>query len=441
MKSLFLRTCHEKVHWIGAVLDVANDDAIRGCRPEVYHHLRLARLILRMKRESYGEKEWWRELKGIDGKVLGEESAMKLCHDELMRQMKICEFLLPLQPFNDQIFQKNLLLPQLLTLQVDFSIESYENLRNLLAATQNPSETRLLDQYMIVKLYLDVIQAPEPSQDFLESHLHCIRELLKSVDDGEILCQLMQTVLTLLFLRFEHIRKTKRKRKNSEARSGSQSNQNNSHATDVSDATVDAQQNGFVCLKMSLKAILNSMRRFLMNHKSSEGELRGKFEEILRIVDNALWRLTIVESDVSNPTKSLESVKEFVKFHEPKSPTKFEVTSDEDKTTPKKKVNRKKMKKRPRSFAKSDENDEASDDPIDYQLVTETSVENSEIRTQSRSTESQKRVRSVITKVLMSPESLVAVCMLKGDEENVGKIIKVSFVVGLVRLNGCVVDL
>lgn len=442
-KPLFLRTCYEKVHWIETVLDAKNDEAISLCHPEVYHHLRLARLILNINKKSYKESVWWAELEGIDGEFLEPESAMSLCHVELLRQMNISKFLLPICSFNDQVFHKNLLFNQFLTLQIDFSIESYEKIRILLALNhqhnqqqftmiQNPqilprTEVDLLNEYMIVKLYLNILQSPEPTQQFLDSHLQHIRVLLKAINDGNVLFQLLQIVFTLLFLRFEHIRKTKRRRKNSEAQSGSFSMHNNS--TDVSDTTVDTLQNGFVCLKTSLKSVLNSIRLFLMGleqmevYETCDEELKEKFGRFLGNVDNALWRLQIVESEIVEKSKSERSVKEWIEFYEQKAA--IEVTSDEEKNSPKKKVNRKKLKKRPKNVVNSDDNDEASDDPVEYQLVTETSLDNSEVRTQSRSTESQRRLRSVISKVIMSPESLVAMCMLNGDEKNVQKVIKV----------------
>lgn len=416
--------------------------------PKVYHHLRLIRLIMQMKREAYDGDSWWSEMERIDGSFFQPESALQLCHIELQRQLYIAKFLHPMHPLDTQILSQNHIMNHFLTLQVDFSIENYETLKNLFSLNHRlnqqqfaithdskaspKTEVNLLNEYMIVKLYLNIIQSPEPSQEFLDVHLRQIRALLKTINDGKILFQLLQNVFTLLFLRFEHIRKTKRKRKNSETRSGSNSNQNNSHTTDVSDATADTLKNGFVCLKTSLKAVLNSMRLFLMGldqmkvYETCDDDLKGKFVEMLKNVDNTLWRLRIVDND-GEKKKSQISVKEWVTFHRVKTASVIqEVTSDDENNAPKKKVNRKKLKKRPMIAAKTDDNDEASDDPIEFQLMTETSMDISEVRTQSRSTESQKRIKSVITKVLMSPESLVSMCMLKGDDENVQKIVKVS---------------
>lgn len=450
-KSLFLQTCYDKVHWINALLDVANDNAIRSLDHNVYEHLRLFRLILNEKIDS-----WWTEVEEVDADVIQTGSALELCHIELMRQKFILKFLnyhYHVGQFDDKMFIKNCIMNQLLSVQVEFSIQSHDAIKQLLQtnhelnqrqfaisnlnSSNRRNEVELLNEYQIVKLYLSLIQSSDATQDLIDNNLHHIRILLKSINDGRSLFQLMQNVFTLIFLRFEHIRKTKRKRKNSEAQSGNISNQNNSHTTDVSDATLDTLQSGFVCLRTSLKAILNSIRMFLMGldqlevYQNCDDDLRMQFEVMLRNVDNTLWRLRIIDNDGHKKIKSNQSVKEWIKYHDASKAANImlEIPSDDEKAISKKKVHRKKLKKREKVATKSDENDEASDDPIEYQLVTESSLtENSENRTQSRSTESQRRVRSIISRLLMSPESLVAVCMLKDDHENVQKVIKVSFI-------------
>jgi hypothetical protein len=219
--------------------------------------------------------------------------------------------------------------------------------------------------------------------------------------------------------------------------SGSALNQNNSHTTDVSDGTGETLHNGFVCLRMSLKAILNSMRMFLMGldqmevYRTCDKDLKMKFTMMVKSVDNTLWRLRIVDSEGQKKTKSQQSVKEWMKLHDARTTTTsvtVEATSDDENLKSNKKVHRKKLKKRPKIAVKSDENDEASDDPIEFQLVTETSItENSENQTASRSVDSQsKRVRSIMSKLLMNPESLVMMCKLRNDPENLQKVIQVS---------------
>lgn len=455
-KSLFLRTCSDKVHWIETLLEAKNDSAISVLNHKVYQHLRLFRLILEVGSVSYDDNFWCSDLDKIDVNVVEPGSALELCHIELTRQKNVVQFLSShhhVGHFDSKMLVKNNILNNLLSLQVDCTAANYGAIKNLLETNfelnqrqlqislaqpaTSRTEVHLLSEYMIVKLYLNLIQSSETTQEFVEEHLKQIRVLFKTINDGKILFQLMQNVFTLVFLRFEHIRKTKRKRKNSEIQSGSISNHINSHTTDVSDATVDTLLNGFVCLKISLKAILNSLRLFLMAldqravYQTCDDDLKEKFVKMLKDVDNTLWRLQIIDNEGQKKLKSTQSVKEWIKPHDVNnakaSNVQLEITSEDETKTPKKKVYRKKLKKRLKIALQTDDNDEASDDPIEFLLVTETSqTENSENRTQSRSTESQRRVRSIVSKLLMDPESLLTLCMLKNDHENVRKIIQVS---------------
>lgn len=451
-KSLFLRTCYEKIHWIGALLDDKNDGAIKSLDHKVYHHLRLYRLILKMGNCEYDNNSWCSELEETDSSVVQAESALELCYDEIKRQKIIFEFLATHEhfgKFDEKMLLKHHVMSSLLSLQVDFSMQNYEAIKKLLQMnnrSQNhqititgktwkshSNEVDLFNEYMIVKLYLTMIQSDEVSQETIDANLQHIRGLLKTITDGKVLFRLMQNVFTLIFLRFEHIRKTKRKRKNSEIQSGSFSNQNNSQVTDtVSDTTVETLLHGFVCLRETLKVILNSMRLFLMSfdkspvYKASHDDLKVKFGVLLKNVDNSLWRLRIIENDGGKKEKTQQSVKEWIRLHDVKtSNVTLEVTSDEENLVPKR-THRKKLKKRAKLAVKTDDNDEASDDLIEYVATQSSVTENSEHRTQSRSTESQRRVRSIIPKVLMNPESLIAMCLLKDDHENVQKLIQVS---------------
>lgn len=450
MKSLFLRTCYEKVHWVDTILDPANDNEISSLNHKVYHHLRLFRLIMKKEKLSGDVNHWGKELEAINANVIQPDSSLELCYTELQRQKEIFRFLtchFHVGDFNEKMLVNSNIMNNLLSHQVEFSISNYEEIRKLLHVNSERNQQQsemigeprvhqrteidLLSEYMIIKLYLNLIQANDVSQETIEIQLHHITILLKTVNDGNTLFQLMRNAFTLVFLRFEHIRKTKRKRKNSEMQSGSVSNQNNS-SYEFTDTTAETLQSGFVCLRPSLKAIVNSMRLFLMGieslevYQSCDDQLRKKFIRMLREVDNALWRLRIIDNERQNRGKLTYSVKEWIVTDDMKtSNIQMEITSDDEKISPKKKVYRKKLKKRPKVSIKADENDEASD-PIDFLLVTENSMtENSEKRTLSRSTESQRKVRSVISKLLMSPSSLIGMSVLKGDSESVQKIINV----------------
>lgn len=455
MKAMFLRTCYEKVHWIGTLLNVENVDAISSLNYKVCQHLKILSLILNIGDFDHNAVSSSSQLESIDVAAFRSDSALELCHSEMTRLKYIFKFLGSHQhfgSFDNKMQVKKNIMNSLAILQVDFSMENYEAILNLLSLNQEinerqfemteaeprkiKSEVELLNEYMVIKLYLNIIQSNDSMPNMIKESLNHIRTLIRTVNDGKTLYQLMQNVFTLIFLRFEHIRKTKRKRKNSEKQSGSISNQNNSHTTDVSDAaTVESLQTGFVCLKSSLEIVLNSMRLCIMGldqlkcYQTCDSDLKTKFEQLLNNVDNALWRLTIIDNENHKKFESSQNVKEWIISHENhRSNMALTVTSDEDKITPKKKVYRKKLKKRQKIAVKSDENDEASDEANEFQLLTETSVtEISGNRANSRSTELQRRVKSIISKLLVDPESLVTTCMLKGDLQSIEKVIQVSW--------------
>lgn len=113
---------------------------------------------------------------------------------------------------------------------------------------------------------------------------------------------------------------------------------------------------------------------------------------------------------------------QWLEFHVNDPDKNQKMTSDEERETPKRKVLRKRLKKRSRVFTRSsDDNDEDSEN---HNFITESFTENSENRI--KSLETQKKVESIIPKMLMKPESLVALNLVKKNSQNVEKIIKVS---------------
>jgi hypothetical protein len=156
-------------------------------------------------------------------------------------------------------------------------------------------------------------------------------------------------------------------------------------------------------------------------YKNSDTKLREQFSDMLKSVDNALWRIRLVTQERPSSPKKVYSSYPWLEFHTINQENNLK-TSDDESKSPKRKVHRKRLKKRSRVFTKSsDDNDEDSEN---YHFITESLTENSENRI--KSLETQKKVESIIPKVLMKPESLVALNLIKKDNESVEKIIKVS---------------
>lgn len=444
-KSIFLKCYYQRKHWLESVMHAENDDAIREAFNEnLYNYIVLYRLILKMDKLNFFEMpSLERDLNQINSSVI-EKDILGLSIVELSRQKLIAEFMRETHSNGMLDMSKSHLMTQLLGCNFNLKMENYEGIFNLLKSNHEmnllqrskisghvpeitKTEMQLFNEYMIIKMYLmNIIQGHSESFD---QHLNHIRTLLKTINDGNVLFNLLQTVFTLIFLRYEHVRKTKIKKKGSEPALSSSLGHNNSLSTEVSDNFfIDAQNNGFVCGKENLEAILNSMRLFLMSlditeaYKNSNAKLREQFSAMLKSVDSALWRIRLIEQEELPSPKKVYSSYPWLEFHT--SNQENTNTSDDENKLPKRKVHRKKPKKRSRIFTRSsDDNDEDSENNGHH--ITESLTENSENRV--KSLEVQKKIESIIPKVLMKPESLVALNMIKKDNESVDKIIKVIF--------------
>lgn len=441
-KFLFLKCFYQRKHWIESILNADNDNLIKELiNEDLYNHIALYRLILKMDKSNFIDdhtlSDEFMQINVIEG-----NEVLSLCMNELTRQHTIAQFI-KVHSFNNAAIDmsKSFILTQLLSaIPSYFKMENYEKMLKLLnqnhtlnelqgRSFHHKTEMQLFNEYMVVKIYLShILKMPNSSCESIDASLNNIRSVLKTINDGNVLLQVLKTVFTLIFIRCEHIRKTKFKKRGSESHSGSFLGQNNSHSTEISDNVfIDVHHNGFLCDKECLEAILNSLRLFLMSldvteaYKNSDTRLREEFSAMLKSVDNALWRLRIVtENTSSNPTKKY-SAREWLAFYEHENATKM--TSDEDSQVPKRKVTRKRLKRRSRVMTKSsDENDEDSEN--NYHFITEsTHTELSENRI--KHLEAHKKCESIIPKLIMKPESLVALCMIHKDEGNMERVIKV----------------
>lgn len=446
------------------MLNYSNDAAIKASlNHELYQHLAFYRLILKFGASElrYTEQWWLLEVESIDQDVI-QNGALQLCLSEIVRQKKIIQFINS-HPHNgtvdDKFMSRNVILNQLLTMGMDLNLQNYDDVKNILVINHDlnlmqwkifddeikdtrRTEVNLLSEYIIVKHILSIMQSIDTSSEDVKAKRNHIRTLLKSINDGKVLFQLINIVLSLVFLRYEHIRKTARKKKNSEILNQCESfKENNSHSTDISDAAnIDVIQKGFICSREGLKIIIDVLRLHLMTldqlevYQSCDDDLKSKFVLMINNVDNALWRIQVTNTDELSKPRHCESVTELVQFYTHRKKLNLsERTSDEENILPNKKVHRKRLKKRKRINFPTEDNDEASDDDaINFQqeLPTESSLtEISDTRRKLSESKLQKKPKSVIAKMLASPQSLITMCVLKNDFENVDKIINVSCIV------------
>jgi hypothetical protein len=447
LKSFYLKCTHQKKHWIEQVFDSKNDEQMKkNFNFTLANYIVLCRIILKGNcKNIFDTENCQHEYSYIDSTVITND-VLNLCYSELSRQFEINKFLAS-QPLHSKCpidMTKNHLMIQLLNNQIHFKMDEYEKILdviktnyeltlhqitnfNLVKEMQEKTEMQLLNEYMIIKMY--VLQSIHSSCDSINEYLNHIRGLFKTINDGSVVLRLTQIIMTLIFVRYEHIKKTKLKKRGSEI---SGSNYNNSfNSTDISDNVfIDIHKSGFVCSKDSVKGILNSLRLFLTSlditeaYKNSNLELKEKFTAMLKIVDNAIWRLQIIDCEKSTEveTHGIRESREWINFHGSDT-TNIKKSTNDEKFEVKRRVLRKKQKRGSKACIKSDDNDEDSDDK--QQITEATLTEFSEVRMKSFENEIKKQTDDIIKKMLLNPESLLALCAIRNDDENVQKLIKV----------------
>lgn len=452
-RTIFLKAYYQNKHWIDVIFNHEKTNNILSTRlsSTLYQNLQVCRTALNSTSLPFDENLSKLSLESIDSSVIHND-VIKLCFLEISRQFHISKFIN--SHSNSIDFTKSHLMTQLLKIPIYFTMEKYESILNVLKLnyeyneaqlkifssnldlSSSKTELQLLNEYMIVKIYLVNILQERDTLDS-DASVKNIRSLLKTINDGNVIFKLMQTVMLLAFTRFDHIRRARiRHRTNEQTSNSSTSNQNNSYSTDISDsALIDSYNNsGFICSRKSLEVILNSVRLFLMSlditeaYKNSDNSLKKKFSQLLHEVDHFLWKLSIIDSN-EQPIETKKKIqfyssREWLFIHDDSRLVVIqEKTSDDEKCATRRKPLRKKMRKRSRISTKSDDHDEDSEngDIPDNSGATE----NSENRV--KLSDINKRPESVISKMLMNPESMIALCIQKNDYDSVRKILKVFF--------------
>lgn len=206
-----------------SIMHVDNDRIIREALHEnLYTHIVILRLILNMDKSS----KFFNDLNEIDTSLV-KTDVLNLSVIELLRLNMIAKFLQETHSKRASLdVSKSYLITQLPQI---FKMDYYEETFNLLNNNHNmnlmqrqniqgivnlntKTEMQLFNEYMIVRMYLSNIFRENSGS--VDGHLSHIRCLLKTINDGNVLFRLLQTVFTLVFLRFDHVRKTKSKKYN-----------------------------------------------------------------------------------------------------------------------------------------------------------------------------------------------------------------------------------
>ncbi|KAG5677152.1 hypothetical protein PVAND_006934 [Polypedilum vanderplanki] len=444
-RSIFLKCFYQQKHWIDSVLKEENKDKLKEVWNEnLYNNIQTCRIILKLN--EYDEDQLFNEYKLIDSNVI-DNDILKLCFLEVARQSEVTHFFRSHSNYSTIDTTKPHIMTQFLRQQIAFKMENYDSILNILShnhelnllqnkkffnkTSQNSkTEMQLFNEYMIVKIYLiDILQ--EKSNN-IDDSLNHVRTLLKTINDGNVLYKLIKIIISLIFVRFDHIRRT-RLRKRANILNSSESTPSQTNSTEVSDSIfIDSYNNtGFLCTRKNLEIILNSVRNFLISmdineaYKNYSHDLKEKFANLLRYVEKGLWKMTVIDKSfehVSSQKIKFITSREWMFVHDNPQPiVTIEKTSDEEKNVNRKKHSRKKFRKRSKQSIMSDDRDENSDKEMIHNSFQSNSTGISENKLKMNET---KKPENIINRMLMNSESMIALCIQRNDFESAEKIIR-----------------
>lgn len=442
IKSLFLHTVLRKQHWVLALLD-CNTRPENNFNVTLNQHIELFKLIA-FCNSSLDNADLWLEFvskvqKATNLSGVAYSDLLKICHLEVQRQALLLEFLQANSKFRKigDVTMKFSILESLLE-HVDFDSNNYSKIEQLLEQNhqfkmkqlsihQNKvfnltcQNSHLLREYYIVKLSLDLLMAETPTEANEQKIVSTVKLMFRNIDKVESFVRTVEIVFSLLFLRYEHIRKSKRG-SNVEARSMTSSILT-SPPTFYSQMSLSIKldlppQVGFVCSRRVLEIILNLLRGVCVQRKHSkpsqncDDSIKMRLKTINDGINEGLWRLTLLPNK-TKPSIGSGKITNFnyqlaLKFHQTLKDGDYssERTSEEDQLSCKvKKPFKRKLKKRVPRTSSDGGNEKSS-------MSVQTS--NTDVSNNARDSgefEDSSKARNIICRMLMSPKSLINISM------------------------------
>ncbi|XP_055524213.1 zinc finger FYVE domain-containing protein 26 homolog [Wyeomyia smithii] len=269
-------------------------------------------------------------------------------------------------------------------------------------------DLKCLHMLMICQFTLKVMKLPpymKSFEDVLKSRVSSIKCIFKSIDSLETFVDLLESVIVLLFVRYEHL----------------------PHKTHGSI--------GFICSYTVLETVLNCLKtvtlpkRHAANYAKENDALKVRIDNCLDIINDALWRLSlfaaIIKEKPSSPQlvdidygciavkrqDSLPGQEDHV-FNSAESLPDY---SQKHATLPR----RKHSKRRPRSQLSSSGSTESR--TMQQSLPLPNKIETS---VDSAITAMISKPKSIFSKMLGTPEKLATLCMVNRNFDAARMIIK-----------------
>lgn len=383
--------------------------------PKFSNYMKFARLVMKLETSDVS---WWSELDEISENVI-ESEVFRVAYNELKRKREILKFVHPYRhdmevPMNT-ILESNEILASLIKSGFEVSTENYDELRCLvkmnetLLSKQNPSldenttEVNKLNECMISKIYHEMLQSADTNSESIREQVSEIRKFLKMITNSEILLNTLNQLL-----RATH------QLGSSKINSAISINRSTDNMTSSSELQPKSSRNRLMCSAQIVRAILDSLRIFLMSfdqsniYKLCDNDMKSKFDQILRDVDTSLWKLEIVAEKESRDefTIGVHSGHNYSLFLDAEKilRTAYNSSDNNEMGQKMKMPSRKNLRKRKRSTLRTtSDSDGSSSDFTNIDLINRV--------VPSASLE-------------MEPEELLRCCVVKCDYVNAGKIVE-----------------
>lgn len=174
------------------------------------------------------------------------------------------------------------------------------------------SEVNVFDQFYAIHLFAEILQVNQHAKcydDIIRVKCADIKQILDNMCDTLAYVETIESLITLLFLRWEHVNAST----DSNSKLENYPSMTTMHESDTSadydnEVPVRKIQNlintkyGFVCSYTVLQNILNILCSSMINHKVEDrgDELKQRFVRASDEISNIKWRLSLVDSYYSS---------------------------------------------------------------------------------------------------------------------------------------------
>lgn len=421
-KSVYLNVVEKRKHWIDLCLENSegsflNEQKLLLIKLSVRKSDRIFSKVDPLKLEGFSLKYYW----------------------EIERQRKLMKFM-KIKNFTD--ISKTFNLIDFLSMNLNLSQVDYHQIRNLINENfelnlkitefknQENFESYLFDQYSTLRIFLEIIFIDSSNLIEIESNLLQIRIIFRNIKILSSFIELLECVFSLLFLRYDHQYDSRDLNETSDP-AVSDENPEESHSSKNYSRNYSKSPTGFICSKIIVLKILNTLKTIITQKKHSKQfeesseKLKQKFHQISNYINDGLWRLSLF-----NTNQLPENIKKFKNFNQKSvvqsyPPDEHKTSSDDEVVKEKIPQNRRRPRKK-RYLQKSDGTGES--ESTNHEILKKSFEE------QSSNSSGRKCGPSIVTKMLGSSESLVAVCLISGDLENIKLIIKVRIIFSFIEI-------